>query len=246
MSARAPLRIAAVQCTAAPADVAGNAVEHGRWIGEAATGGAQVVLFPELSVTGYEPDLIDLHGLSVSPDDTRLDPIRRACRDHGVRALIGAPVPGDDGGIPRIAVLLADPAGRISEVYAKRFLDPSETGIFSAGSGDTVLDVAGWRLALAVCYEASLPEHARGLARLGADAYLVSALYRLGAWDRMEAQLKAAAAEGLWAIVAQYSGATGIGPACGGSGAWAPGGREIARLGTSPGLVYADLTGPVG
>lgn len=100
MTPRADLRIAAVQCTAAPADVAGNALEHARWIEAAAAGGAGVVLFPELSVTGYEPDLIDLHRLSVRPDDPRLDPIRRACRDLGVRALIGAPVPGDDGGIP--------------------------------------------------------------------------------------------------------------------------------------------------
>lgn len=143
-------------------------------------------------------------------------------------------------------MLLVDPAGQVREVYAKRLLDPSETGIFSAGSQDTVLDVGGWRLGLAVSAEASLSEHARSLHERGADAYLVSALYRLGAWDRMEAQLKAAAALGLWAFVAQYSGATGIGPACGGSGAWAPGGREIARLGTAPGLVYADLTGPVG
>jgi predicted amidohydrolase len=76
--------------------------------------------------------------------------------------------------------------------------------------------------------------------------YAVAALFRLGSDERMAGQMAAAAARGLWVVLAQYCGGTGGGPACGRSGVWSPGGEEQVRLGTKPGLAVVDVVDVVG
>ena len=54
--------------------------------------GAQLVVFPELSLTGYELD-----AEVVSPQDEELGEIVAACTDTESVALVGAPIEGEDG-----------------------------------------------------------------------------------------------------------------------------------------------------
>ncbi len=237
---RATLRIAAVQCRSRAADIAGAVIDHEALIQEAADGGARVVLFPELSLTGYEPELIDMHRLRVSPQDPVLALLSTACRTRGIHALTGAPV-AHENGLPEIGILHIDPSGNVRAVYAKQFLTVGETGIFAAGRRDAVLKVDGWRLALSQCLDAAVEGHQSAAVAGGADAYLVGALYLIGAEERLEAQMISAARKGMWVVLAQYCGGTGGGPACGGSGGWAPGGAELTRLGTLPGIAFVDL-----
>src|ERR1700712_4253953 len=100
--ARQPLRIAGVQCVSHPGDIAGAAAEHVALIAAAADDGAQVVLFPELSLTGYEPDLIDLHGIRIAVDDPVLQPLARVCQQRRGPAPGGGPTartaPAPNGG----------------------------------------------------------------------------------------------------------------------------------------------------
>ena len=237
--AREPLTIAAVQIVSHPGDIAGTVAEHARQIADAADAGATVVLFPELSLTGYEPDLIDLHGIRISPEDSVLQPLSTICRQRRVHALVGAPTAS--GSLPQIGVLHIDPRGAIRVIYAKQHLDVGEIGIFSAGGTAGSLEVGGWKLALAVCYDAAVAEHQVAAGRTGADAYLVGALYVIGSESRIDDQMKHATAQGMWAVLAQYSGGTGGGPACGLSGAWRPDGSEVVRLGAGPGIAVVEL-----
>lgn len=236
------MRIAAVQCISHPGDIAGTAAEHALQIGEAADSGAAVVLFPELSLTGYEPDLIDLHGIRIAVDSPVLQPISLVCQRRKVHALIGVPTAG--GALPHIGVLHVDPRGAVQLAYAKRYLNVGEIGIFTAGNSPAVVEVGGWKLALSVASDASVNSHPTAAVATGADAYLVGALYLIGSEPRIEEQMREVTSHGVWAVMAQYSGGTGGGPACGRSGAWAPGGREVVRLGAGPGIAVVDLTDP--
>ena len=141
---REALHIAAVQCVEHPGDLAGTAAEHGRQIAEAADAGADVVLFPELSLTGYEPELIDLHRISIPVNSPLLDPISTSCRQRRVHALVGAPT--GTGPLPQIGVLHVDPRGTVRFAYAKQHLQVGEVGIFSGGSSGAMIDVNGWKL----------------------------------------------------------------------------------------------------
>ena len=86
---RPPLKVAAVQPTCVAYDVAANAVTHARAVRAAE---ARVVVFPELSLTGYELD-----ASAIALNDVALAPVVEACAETGAVALVGAPVQDDDG-----------------------------------------------------------------------------------------------------------------------------------------------------
>jgi predicted amidohydrolase len=64
-------RVAVVQTRPVPGAIDVNVQAHERWIDTAATHGADMVFFPELSLTGYEPKAAER--LAVRADDPRLD-----------------------------------------------------------------------------------------------------------------------------------------------------------------------------
>jgi predicted amidohydrolase len=84
---REPLIVAVAQPLCLAHDVAANARAHAAAIRAPEAAGARVVLFPELSLTGYELDADP-----VDPGDERLRPIVEACAETGAVALAGAPV----------------------------------------------------------------------------------------------------------------------------------------------------------
>jgi predicted amidohydrolase len=81
-----PLTVAAAQPPCVSYDVAANAATHAATVRSA---GARVVVFPELSLTGYELD-----APAIGAEDQRLAPIVDACAETGSLALMGAPVDG--------------------------------------------------------------------------------------------------------------------------------------------------------
>src|SRR5882762_9836614 len=84
-----PLTVAVAQPPSTSYDVAVNAVTHATTVRAA---GARVVVFPELSLTGYELD-----APAINVEDPRLLPIVAACAETGSLALVGAPVQGEAG-----------------------------------------------------------------------------------------------------------------------------------------------------
>src|SRR5918994_422965 len=83
---RTPLRIAVAQPHCLAHDVAANATTHAATVRSA---GARVIVFPELSLTGYELD-----APAIEIDDVCLEPIVDACAETDSVALVGAPIEG--------------------------------------------------------------------------------------------------------------------------------------------------------
>ncbi|GGR74736.1 hydrolase [Micromonospora fulviviridis] len=228
---RTPLRLAVAQPLCRSHDVAGNAERHAAAVRAA---GARMVVFPELSLTGYELDAAPL-----DPADARLAPLVAACADTGALALAGAPVAGR-----HIAVLAVDGDGaRVA--YRKMWLGGAEPRHFRPGPEPAVLDVDGWRLGLAVCKDTGVPAHAAATVARGADAYLAGVLESADdAAVPGERACRIATAHGVWVVMSSFAGATGGGyaRAAGGSGIWSPAGVAVARAGTAVGdLVTATL-----
>lgn len=195
--------------------------------------GARVVVFPELSLTGYELD-----GPPIAVDDPRLGPIVEACAETGSIALVGAPVEGE-AGQANIGVLAVDGAGaRVA--YRKVWLGGDEPGRFSPGSGPAVLGVDGWRLGLAICKDTGVPQHAADTAALGMDAYVAGMLeHAEDARIPEQRAVRAAADHGVWVAFASFAGSTGGGysHAAGGSGVWSSDGVAVARAGGETGEI---------
>ena len=230
-----PLTIAVAQPPCVSYDMAANAAAHAAAIRSA---GARVVVFPELSLTGYELDAPVL-GL----DDPQLAPIVEACAAAGALALVGAPVRGDAG--PHIAMLAIDATGT-SVAYRKMWLGIAEAERFEPGGEPAAIEVDGWRLGLAICKDTGIPQHAADTAALGIDVYVAGALESAddGAVQPERAR-RVAADHHVWVAVASFAGSTGGGfdHAAGGSAIWSPDGAVIAEAGTEPRAVAQATLG---
>ena len=233
---REALRVAVAQPLCVPYDVTQNAVAHAAAVRAAAS---RVVVFPELSLTGYE-----LGAPTLTAGDPRLCPLAEACAETGSIALAGAPVPGG-AGRPHIAVLAVDGEG-ISVAYRKLWLGDAEAGRFGPGDKPAVLEVDGWRLGLAICKDVSVPQHQVDTAALGIDAYVAGTVMFAG--ERVlqdERASRIAASYGMWVAIASFAGATGGGytECAGRSALWSPDGALAVQAGTGPGAVVSALLG---
>jgi len=233
---REPLTLTVAQPLTVARDIAANARAHATAIRDAR---ARVVIFPEMSLTGYEFD-----APSVDPDDSRLAPIIDACAVAGTTALIGAPVVGGDGR-RRIGVLAVD--GRGARVaYRKIWLGGAEADCFAAGDAPAVLEIDGWRLGLGVCRDTGVAQHAADTAALGIDAYVAGVLeYAEDVTVPEERARRIAADHGVWVAIASFAGSTGAGydPAAGCSGIWRPDSTCADRVGPEVGAIArATLT----
>jgi predicted amidohydrolase len=224
-----PLTLAVAQPLCAPYDVAANVLAHAAAVHSAA---ARVVVFPELSLTGYELDAPTL-----APDDPRLTPLIEACADTGASALVGAPIEGSDR--PHIATLAVTGSG-VRVAYRKLWLGSSESPRFGCGCAPAVLEVDGWRLGLAICRDTGIAEHAAATAALGIDAYVAGTLM---ADDETEIQNarghRLALEHRVWVAFASFAGSTGDGydRAAGCSAVWAPDGQLAMQAGPEVGAV---------
>lgn len=233
---REPLEIAVAQPLTLSSDVAGNARRHAAAIRAA---GTRVVVFPEMSLTGY-----GFGAPAIGAGDPRLAPIVEACRETGSIALVGGPVDGEAGAV-HIGILAIDGEGaRVA--YRKMWLGGAEPHHFAPGAAPTALEVDGWRLGLAVCKDTGVPQHAADTAALGIDAYVAGVLETSADADVPETRARRVAADhGVCVVIASFAGSTGGGfdEAAGGSGVWSADGVALARAGTEPGeVVRATLT----
>jgi predicted amidohydrolase len=227
---REPLVVAVAQPVCVPYDVTANAVIHAATVRSAR---ARVVVFPELSLTGYELD-----APAITAEDPRLAPIVEACAETGSLALAGAPVPGEAGG-SHIAMLAVDGTGA-TVAYHKMWLGSAESERFTAGSKPAALDVDGWRLGLAICKDTGVVQHASDTAALGIDAYLAGNLKLPEEAALQDERARRVATEHhVWVAVASFAGSTGGGydRAAGRSSIWTPDGVAIARAGPETGAI---------
>jgi predicted amidohydrolase len=227
---RQPLTIAAAQPHVVSHDLSTNVATHA---GVVRAAGTRVVLFPEMSLTGYEPG-----ASTVDVGDPRLGPLVEACAQTGTLALVGAPVEG-----PHIAMLAVDGSGA-SVAYCKINLGGGEPVRFAPGAKPVAIDVDGWRLGLAICKDTGVPQHAADTAALGIDAYAAGVTEDSS--DVVEERARrAATTHGVWVVVASFAGPTGGGFAttAGRSSIRTPSGEVIARASAEPGeMVRATLT----
>src|SRR4029077_7173728 len=110
------MRLALAQINSVVGDIDGNVRRIEAWLERAREANADLVLFPELVVTGYPPEDLLLRPGFVRAARTAVEGIARAT--HGVTALVGAPQLESD--LFNACFVLAH--GEIRCVYRKRYL----------------------------------------------------------------------------------------------------------------------------
>lgn len=220
------MRIAAIQCEAVAADVAANITRHLEWVDRVQTHNVDLIIFPELSLSGYEPHHAE--ALSMSADDAQLHPLANASTQAGTSIGIGLPLNGEDK--PRIGQLYFHPDGTRT-TYAKQFLHADETAIFEAGAQQALMNFGDMRVSPAICYEVLKAEHAQSCASLGASIYLASVAKHGDNMQRAHTQCaETARLHGMTVVIANAVGKNDNYVSAGLSAAWGPNGKRIAML----------------
>ncbi|MDX6666058.1 MAG: hypothetical protein QOG68_2264 [Solirubrobacteraceae bacterium] len=195
------MRIALAQIDTVVGDIAGNEQRILRGLADAKGQGAQLVVFPELAVTGYPPEdlLLKEHFLAAAREAT--DRIAAECT--GIVALVGFPERSDD--VYNAAALCAD--GVVQGVYRKQHLPNygvfDEVRYFQAGPGAAIFELDGVKVGVTICEDIWLPgAPATDEALAGATVIvnMSASPYDAGKDDRRERMVAQRAADNLAAF----------------------------------------------
>ncbi len=231
--------IAVAQTVPRAGDVATNVREHLRLVSAARDHAAQVLVFPELSLIGYELDLAS--ELAFSEHDPRLDPLRQAAIDARLLLVIGAPV--RCGKRLHIGAFLLVPDGSIDHVTKQHLgafaadanpigaVPPAESTVFDPGDRAPLASYGTHVAAVAICADSSRPEHPRSAADRGADTYLASVFVPPSDVEGDAVRLQGyAARHALVVAMANFGGPSGGLPGGGRSAIWSPAGELLVEL----------------
>jgi NAD+ synthase (glutamine-hydrolysing) len=197
-----PLRVALAQINATVGDIAGNAAKIARHTAAARDEGAALVVFPELSLTGYPPEDLLLKTAFLEEAGTALEEL--AAQTRGIVALVGFPERAED--VYNSAAVLAD--GEVAAVYRKMYLPNygvfDEQRYFQSGAEAAIFELNGIEIGISICediWEPGPPAMTEALAGAQLIVNLSASPYRAGYGRGRERMFVQRAVDYLAAIV---------------------------------------------
>lgn len=144
------IKIALAQINSCVADLAGNTVKIIANIDKARKKGVEIIVFPELALTGYPPEDLLLKSHFIEKNKQYLKTITKAAKD--IIALVGF-VDSSGSKIYNAGALLQD--GKLIDVYHKIQLPNygvfDEKRYFTCGESLSIFEVKGYRFSVSIC-----------------------------------------------------------------------------------------------
>jgi len=163
------MKISVAQIRPVKGNIPANIEAHKRITTLAVTCGADALFFPELSITGYEPELARY--LATDSGDQRFDDFQSISDRNNI--IMGIGMPTVAGGGVQISMIIFQPhAPRLT--YSKQELHTDEMPYFVNGDRQLMLEVGDQKIAPAICFESLQMKHATTAKGLGANLYLAS------------------------------------------------------------------------
>ena len=172
------LKIAVAQVASVKGDIEENISTHLKAIEKASELGVSYIVFPELSLTGYEPE-IAVH-LAFSSDDIRLKPLIDSAIKNNIK--IGVGVPLQSNGLPKIGLIVISQTGTV-DTYEKMHLHSDEEAYFNNGTNHNLITIGNTKIANAICADTNNANHVHTCSELGAAVYVAGVLITEGGYD---------------------------------------------------------------
>ena len=177
---RGRIVIAIGQCEAVPGKVEANLDTIRRIASDAAAGGADLLVLPEMVLTGYAIGPERLAQLAEPFDGPNMRQMAELCRKLGLAICFGHPE--RDGQSIYNALTFIDESGR-PLLNARKMHLYGEVDAEQFSRAETLPATAtwhGWNIGAAICYDIEFPETARLLALQGVDLICVPTANMVG------------------------------------------------------------------
>jgi predicted amidohydrolase len=220
------MKIAVAQTRPVRGNMQRNIEHHIPLIELAADNRADIIIFPELSVTGYEPSLAKQ--LATDEEDSRFTIFQQLSDKNNIIIGIGVPTKSEEG--IYIGMVLFQP-GQPPRVNAKAYLHPDEEPFFKPGPNLPALIIHNTHIAFAICYEISVPQHAETAFSNGAKIYIASVAKTVKGVEKAIHRLREIARTyGMTVLLSNCVGMSEDGECGGRSSAWDNTGSLLGQL----------------
>lgn len=236
------MRIACFQGPEVADTPQGNLARLARAAGEARRGGGQLLVAPEMFLTGYFLGAEAVRRLAEPIDGPSVGAARQIAGAERIGLVFG--FPERDGDHVYNTAIAIDTDGTVLASYRKTHLfGDVDRRQFSRGEAEPrIFEFGGFRTGLLICYDVEFPETVRALALGGAELVIVPTAL-MQPFDVVALTVVPARAweNQLFVAYANRCGREASFDYCGLSCVVGPDGADLARAGRGEELIFADL-----
>lgn len=128
-----------------------------------------LIIFPELSLTGYEPTMV--HKTALKMEDPIMNPFQKIANSNAINIAIGVPLKSESG--TTISAIIFQPH-KARLLYSKRLLHDDELPFFIPGQQQPQLTFEDYKIAFGICYETLHREHFEAAFKKHPDCFIAS------------------------------------------------------------------------
>jgi predicted amidohydrolase len=222
--------LAAAQTKPTRGDIEANLSDHYRLIELAVENGAQLIAFPEMSITGYERE--NAQKMAFTKDDLRLDHLRKLAIKNNITIVAGAPIQIESGLF--IGAFIISPDNSVS-IYTKQFLHEGEDEFFqSSFDYNPMITIEEQKISFAICADIDNPLHPENACKRETDIYIASIFFTPNGIPNAYRDLQSYAQKHQMNVVmSNFSGESWGFASAGQSGFWNSKGELIRKMNAS-------------
>ncbi|MDY0986276.1 carbon-nitrogen hydrolase family protein [Flavobacterium sp. CFBP9031] len=219
--------LAAAQTKPKRGDISSNLLNHYHLIELAAQNGANLIAFPELSITGYERE--NAEALVFTEDDYRIDHLKELSVRNNIVIIAGAPIRIDSKLF--IGEFIIAPDDSVS-IYTKQFLHEGEGDFFdSSFDYNPMLTIEDQNISFAICADIDNPLHPENAAKNDTDIYIASIFFSPNGIPNAYRDLQNYAEKHkMNVLMSNFSGESWGSPSAGQSAFWNNKGELVAQM----------------
>ncbi|UPZ15592.1 carbon-nitrogen hydrolase family protein [Flavobacterium humidisoli] len=222
--------LAAAQTKPKRGEISANLLNHYQLIELAAQNGANVIAFPELSITGYERE--NAEAFIFTEDDYRIDHLKELAVRNNIVIIAGAPIKIDSKLF--IGEFIIAPDDSVS-IYTKQFLHEGEDEFFdSTFDYNPMLTIDNQNISFAICADIDNPLHPENAAKNDTDIYIASIFFSPNGIPNAYRDLQNYAEKHkMNVLMSNFSGESWGSPSAGQSAFWNSKGDLVAQMNDS-------------
>ncbi|MFB3387912.1 carbon-nitrogen hydrolase family protein [Flavobacterium sp. LAR06] len=165
--------LAAAQTKPTRGNIEANLTDHYRLIELAVQNGAQLIAFPEMSITGYERE--NAEKLAFKKDDSRLNHLQQLASENNITIVAGAPIQIENEMF--IGEFVIAPDNSVS-IYTKQFLHEGEDEFFQPSFDyNPMITIKDQKISFAICADIDNPLHPENACKRATDIYIASIFF---------------------------------------------------------------------